>query len=91
MATKKDAHQKSEHIKQLKQSTETYTKHRIECWVCNEVATDRDVTEATFARELYAEGWRWFASDFYQTVGPACPECAKKTDKDFKDEEKRWS
>lgn len=67
------------------ESFETYTKHRIECFVCLKAETDRDITEAKFARWLYQEGWRYKASDSCQTIGIMCPKCAAKPDSKLND------
>jgi hypothetical protein len=59
---------------------ETYTEHRVECFVCNKADSTEDKTEAGYARELHAEGWRWTVSEKFGTVGFMCPECVRTPD-----------
>src|SRR4051794_13441663 len=74
--------EQAEQMNHLMESMETYTKHSIECWSCGKRETERDTTEARFARELFADGWRYVESKRYATIGAACPKCAKNPDSD---------
>lgn len=67
---------------QIAHNAETYTKHRVECWVCGKKDSERDCTLTQYAKGLYDEGWRVISSEKYQTLGIACPRCAKTPDKD---------
>jgi hypothetical protein len=59
---------------------ETYMKHRIECWLCMEADSTRDVTEAQFAQEMFDEGWRYISSEKFNSAGSLCPKCARTPD-----------
>mgnify|MGYP001617582452 CR=1 FL=1 len=62
------------------ESMETYTKHKIECFLCLKSETARDTTEQRFARHLYRDGWRYVTSKKFKTIGVMCPYCAKTPD-----------
>ena len=65
------------HKRELLTSTETCTKCSIECWVCMKRDSERDVEEDAYVAGLYKAGWRYWASEYFQTVGPTCPACMK--------------
>jgi hypothetical protein len=70
----------AEQTNRLMESMDTYTKHRVECWCCGKTDSARDITEARYARELYDRGWRYVASEKFQTVGILCQGCAETAD-----------
>jgi hypothetical protein len=65
---------------QLARSAETYTKHAIECFVCGERDSERDMTLAEYAKGLYEDGWRYVNSATFQTIGAVCRKCAATPD-----------
>jgi hypothetical protein len=72
---------KAEHLKHITRSIESYTKRRVECWVCCEVeSTTSHETQKAFANYLYKKGWRYIESEKFATIGLACKECSETPD-----------
>lgn len=67
-------------INHLAESVESYSKHKIECFLCLKKESARDVSESSFARDLYKSGWRHLVSEKFATIGAMCPECAALPD-----------
>lgn len=65
----------SDQLNRLIESMDSYTKHKVECFCCCKTDSTRDTSEASYARELYEEGWRYVTSERLQTMGVMCPEC----------------
>lgn len=68
-------------VRVLKQNSESYQKHRIECFVCSRRVSESECTLDAFARNLFEDGWLVIGSEKFQTIGAMCPRCAKLPDK----------
>lgn len=64
----------------LVRSLETYSKHRIECCICGEAQSTRDVSAWDYAEILHSDGWRSSESDKFCVMGPMCPKCFETPD-----------
>jgi hypothetical protein len=71
-----------EHVKLIRESTESEISHRLECCICNEVETDEGKTPTEFARSIYKDGWRFGTSQKFCMTGPMCKKCFITPDAD---------
>ena len=83
--------EKAEKENDLRRAIGQFMSFDIECAICGHEESrtsfqDSVTTKAEAAQEFKEDGWVYRTSEAFGLIGAHCPDCAKKTDEELREE-----